>query len=131
MTNGKVNHHNNSTFYQKNIKEQNSKTLMNQNYLKTIFVNILKKPVPVQIVSGKASKISRSDEDLEADERGILIFNEEETNKEANGLKGNRGPERRRIFTPINKGILLIKRMMLLIMRKASTMSNIIVVVKR
>ena len=56
MTNGKGNHHNNSTFYQKNIKEQNSKTLMNQNYLKTIFVNILKKPVPVQIVSGKASK---------------------------------------------------------------------------
>ena len=54
---------------------------------------------PFNLCNIKLKNRARTDEELEAHESGILIVNEEETPKEYDELKGNRGSERRRKFT--------------------------------
>ena len=81
------------------IEEQNPKMLNNHNDLKTSFRNLSKKPAHSQTVQDKYSKISRTENYLEAYERGILIIDEKEISKEADGREGNRVSDRIRTFT--------------------------------
>ena len=101
-TNGRGNHHNHCDLYLKMMEEQNSKMLKNHNNIKP-YLQIFKKSAPSKLVQDKALKRSRTDEDLPEYESGILIVNEKETPKEADGKKGNRGSERRRTFTSSDK----------------------------